>query len=170
MLFQITDNLAKDLSRSLFSQLIVSNPYADRDQSHLVETEMKTESTADYILALYVQQLPGVKYELIYRLIEISSDEVIWSESYAVNNQLSIVEQEELLSKIIVTIADFQQGILHSHWTRKILENQDSISLQYQVLAYKRYFLDNFDRRLWQSDSVLFRSIKQECLMMLLPT
>ena len=35
LLFQITDTLAKDLSRFLFSQLIVCNPYSDRDQSHL---------------------------------------------------------------------------------------------------------------------------------------
>ena len=107
---------------------------------------MKAESGADYILALYVQQLPGEKYELLYRLIDVNSDEVLWSDSYDVNNKLPTNEQDETLSKIIVATADIQQGILHKHWARKLLENKDSIPLHYQVLVYKSYFLDTFDR------------------------
>ena len=62
LLFQITDTLAKELSRFLFARLVVCNPYADKDQSFLIEKEMKAEKRADYILALYLQQLPKNKF------------------------------------------------------------------------------------------------------------
>ena len=123
-LFQLTNNLAKELSHFLFLQLVVSNPYADRNKSYLVESEMKTESRADYVLALYLQQLPNGKYELLYRLTYVDSGEILWSESYEVNDQQPIEEHDQTFSEIIATVADLQQGSLYLHWSRKLLENQ----------------------------------------------
>ena len=107
---------------------------------------MKTESRADYILALYIQQLPREKFELLYRLICVDSGQILWSESYVVNNQQPIEKQDHTLSKILVAITDIQQGILYIHWSRKLLENEDSIPLYYQAIAYGRNYLDNLDR------------------------
>ena len=85
---------------------------------------MKTESRADYILALYIQQLPREKFELLYRLICVDSGQILWSESYVVNNQQPIEKQDHTLSKILVAITDIQQGILYIHWSRKLLEKR----------------------------------------------
>ena len=144
-IFQITDTMAKELSRFLFASLVVYNPYADKDQSFLIEREMKADNRADYILTLYLQQLPKNKYELLYRLIDVDSDEVLWSESYAINNVQPIDEQDHILGKIIATVADIHQGILFSHWSRRLLENEDSIPGKYQALAYFQYFSDGLD-------------------------
>jgi tetratricopeptide (TPR) repeat protein len=147
LLFQFTDTLATELSRFLFSKLVVYNPYADKNQSYLVEKEMRESHKADYTLALYLQQLPKNKFKLIYRLLDVDTDEVLWSDSFAVTDELPLDEQDNILAKITTAVTDLQQGALHIHWSRKLLENEESIPEQYQVLAYYRHFNDYFDRR-----------------------
>ena len=126
LLFQITDTLAKELSRFLFARLVVCNPYADKEQSFFIEKEMKAEKRADYILTLYLQQLPRNKYTLLYRILDVESGEVLWSESYSINDQQPIEKQDDILKRIIVTVVDIHQGILFTHWSRRLLENEDS--------------------------------------------
>jgi tetratricopeptide (TPR) repeat protein len=147
LLLQSTDTVATELSRFLCLHLVVCNPYADKDQSHLVEAEMKSSGRADYILALYLQQFDNDenKYRLIYRLILVDTGVILWSENYVVNGR-PIEEQDYILGKITATVADHLQGMMHAHWSRKLLENIDTIPDCYEVLAYFRYYTDRLGR------------------------
>ena len=147
LLFQITDNIATELSRFMFSKLVVYNPYADKDQSYLIEKEMRDNHEIDYALALYLQQLPKNKYKVLYRLIEVSTNEVLWSEKFTLNDEQELGEHNKKLATITTAVADLHQGALHTHWSRKLLEKEESIPEQYQVLAYYRHFNDYFNRR-----------------------
>ena len=146
LLIQITDNLAKELSRFLYSQLSVFNAFADKNQSRLAETRFKSESWADYTLSLFLQKLPKNKYELLYRLTYVDSGQILWSESYAIE----LVNGNDTIAKIIgiitVTAADLYQGIMQTHWARKLLENEHTILKCHQVLAYNRSYLDDLGR------------------------
>lgn len=145
LLFQITDNIATEISRFLILQLVVYNPYADKERSHFIETEMKSTQRADYILALFLQQLSKNKYQLIYRLIFVDTGETLWSESYTVT-ELPINEQDHIVGEMVSKVTEVQQGILPNHWSRRLLENKQTIPECHQVLAYVRYYIDNLDR------------------------
>ncbi len=144
LLLQITDILAKELSHFLFTRLIVAIPYADKSESG--KSAMKEKFDADYVLSLYIHQLPDNKYELLYRLLSTDPEEVLWSESYELDNTIAINKQFTILAKIIATIADLQQGILFIHWSRRLLENEKTIPKHYQALVYYRHYSDYLDR------------------------
>lgn len=146
LLLQVTDTLAKEFSHFLFSRLVVSIPHADKSKSNRVEKEMKTLHNADFTLVLYIHQLPQKKFELLYRLLDTESEEVLWSESYAIDNNVPISAQHEVLGRIIATIADIQQGIMHIHWSRKLLEKKQDVPEEYQTLVYYRHYADNLGR------------------------
>jgi len=107
---------------------------------------MKTRHSADFTLTLYIHQLPQKKFELLYRLLDTESEEVLWSESYAIDINIPVSTQHDVLGRIISTIADIQQGILHIHWSRKLLEKKQSVPEEYQTLVYYRYYADNLGR------------------------
>jgi len=144
LLFQITDTLAKELSHFLFTRLVVSIPHADKSESG--QAEMKEKYDADFVLALYIHQLPDNQYELLYRLLNTEPDEVLWSESFEIDSNKPINEHVNILAEIIASIADIQQGNLFIHWSRKLLENEQSIPKQYQALVYYRHYADYLDR------------------------
>ena len=146
LLIQITDNMAKELSRFLYSHVIVCNPYADKSQSHLAETKFESECSADYILALYMQQLPQNKFELLYRLKNVDSGQILWSESFAIKPDSDSAKIEKIIGIITVTVADLYQGIMQTHWARDLLDNEHAIPNCHQVLAYNRSYLDNLGR------------------------
>ena len=146
LLIQITDTLAKELSRFLYSQLMVCNPYADKRQSHLAETKFKSECSSDYSLAFYMQQLPQNKYELLYRLMNVDSGQILWSESFAIKPDSDRAKIAKIIGIITVTVADLYQGIMQTHWARKLLDNEHTIPKCHQVLAYNRSYLDDLGR------------------------
>lgn len=144
LVIQVTDTLAKELSHFLFSRLVVSIPYADKSKSG--QSVMKEKYDADFVLALYIHQLPNDKYELLYRLLSTDPEEVLWSESYEIDNTIAINEQYSILAKITATIADLQQGIVLIHWARKLLEDKENIPPHYQTLVYYRHYSDYLNR------------------------
>lgn len=146
LLFQVTDTLAKEFSHFLFTRLVVSIPHADKSKSSRLEEQMKTKHDADFTLSLYVHQLPQQKHELLYRLFDAKSEEVISSESYEIDNEIAIGEQKEVLSKITANIADIQQGLLYIHWARKLLSSRNPVPEPYQVLVYYRNYSDDLGR------------------------
>jgi len=161
-LFNITDTLAKEMCRFMFSRLIVYNPYADKTQSSKVEQELKLEHSADYALTLFLQQLNDDKLQLIYRLLDVNSHEVLWSESYEITADVPIKEQDNILAEIISTIIDLHQGILHTHWSQRLLEDQNSIPLEYKVLVYYRFFADDFSQESFIKSSQICWDILQQ--------
>ena len=107
---------------------------------------MKEKYDADFVLALYIHQLPNDKYELLYRLSSTDPEEVLWSESYEIDNTIAVNKQYTVLAKITATIADLQQGIVLIHWSRKLLENKENIPQHYQALVYYRHYSDYLNR------------------------
>ncbi len=148
VLSQVTDTLGTELSRFLAIQLVVCNPYADKEQSHLVEAEMKSTHRADYVLAFFLQSFDGdeKKYRLIYRLSLVDTGEIIWSENYVITGK-PLIEQKYIIGKVTATVADHLQGMMHTHWSRKLLENVDKIPTCNEVLVYFRYFTDRLEKK-----------------------
>jgi len=146
LLFQISDTLAQEFSLFLFSQLVVSIPHADKSESNRVEQEMKAKHNANFTLALYMQQLPDKQYKLLYRLFSTDSEEVICSESFDINGEKPIKDQQKILNKIVSEMIDLQQGALHISWARNLLKNPESIPKELQVLAYYQYQSEHFSR------------------------
>lgn len=146
LLYQLTDNLAKELSHFIFSKLAVSIPHADNEFSNEVEKNMKPRYKADYSLILNLQELHNESPHLMCRLNDLNSEEVLWSDSYEINKKASLLEQQVICGKLISTIFDLQQGALHINWARKLLRNPAKIQKKHQVLAYYRYHADNFSR------------------------
>ncbi len=147
LLLQCTDTLATELSCFLCLQLVVCNPYADKDQSHLVESEMKSTDRADYILALFFQGFDNdeTKYRLTYRLVLVDTGEILWSENHEFSEDLT-KERDYAIGIIAATVTDHLQGIMHTHWSRKLLANIDTIPDYHKVLVYFRNYTDNFSR------------------------
>jgi len=150
LLYQLTDNLAKELSHYIFSKLAVSIPHADKEFSNQVEKDMKVRHKADYTLVLYLQELHNESPQLICRLADVNTEEVLWSDSYGINKNAPLMEQQSTCGKIISTIFDLQQGALHINWARKLLLKPAKINKKHQVLAYYRYHADNFSRDSFQ--------------------
>lgn len=98
------------------------------------------------MLVFYIQQIPKEKYKLVCRLIDSKTEEVLWSESYRVESGQPLLEQQAIIGNITAVLADIQQGILHHHWARRLLEDEDNIPEHYKVLAYYRHYSDNLGR------------------------
>lgn len=146
LLFQMTDTLAKEFSNFLFSRLVVSIPNSDISESNIVVHTVKSKYDTDFTLILHIHQLPKNKYELFYRLLDSDTEEVLCSESFDVNPEVPISKQVNIIGKITANIADILQGVLHIHWSRKLLESNDTIPQQYQALAYYRHYTDSLDQ------------------------
>jgi tetratricopeptide (TPR) repeat protein len=149
LLLELTDTLAIELSHFLCLQLVVCNPYGDKDQSHLTKVDMKSTFKADYLLALYFQKVDGDenenKYRLIYRLVLIDTGEILWSENHVITEK-PINEQDYVIAKITATVADDLQGLMHTHWSRNLLLNLETIPDYARVLVYFRDYTDNFSK------------------------
>lgn len=147
LLLQCSDTLATELSRFLCLKLVVCNPFGDKEQSHLAEIEIKSSSRAEYILALFFQKMDSdeVKYRLVYRLVLVNTGEVLWSENYVITGD-PINEQKYIIGKITATVADHLQGMMHTHWSRNLLVNLNTIPDDVKVLVYFRNYTDNFTR------------------------
>ena len=143
LLTRISSTLAKELSHFIFSRLYVQIPYLGEARSDVIGNKAMEKYLIDFTLLLFVQELPQKKYELVYRLWDNDSEEVISSEIFDVYHDQPESEQNNILNKISAVVADFYQGKLHIYWGRKLLNNEDSIPDIYQTLAYYRYYADN---------------------------
>ena len=151
LLLQTADKLAEEFSCFVSFNLIVYNPIGDKSESHGIGSTID----ADYVLALYVQELPNKQFVLICRLVKTVLEEIIWSKSYDLDNQIAIASQEGVIRKIVTAIADMNQGKLHRHWARNLLLNKESIPNEFKVLAYYRQYYDSFNVVPFQ-EAVLF--------------
>lgn len=143
LLLQVTDSLATEISRFLYLQLHVNNPYSDKSLSHLSPSEIKTTDRADYILSLYSQKVTTDenKYKLIYRLVLVDTGETIWSENHLITEQFDL-EKENVIGKITTTVADPLLGMMHTHWSRELLTDLDTVPDEHKVLVYFRNYTD----------------------------
>lgn len=142
LLFQITDTMAMELSHFLFVSLVVSIPHADKKMARNAAIDIYERYQADYMLVFYIQQLPKKHHKLLVRLMDVSDETVLWSESYKLKDDEPFDGQHEIIGSITAVIADIQQGILHRHWARKLLENEGEIDGEHKALAYYRYYSD----------------------------
>lgn len=147
LLLKSTDTFATELSRSLCLKLVVYNPFANKEQSHLIEVEMKSTRRAEYILSLFLQKIDGEakQYRLIYKLILVDTGEILWSDNYVISDN-PIDEPDYIIGKVIAMFADHLQGMMHTHWSRQLLSNKDTIPEYHQVLAYFRNYTDHLDK------------------------
>ncbi len=146
MLYQISDCVAKELTHFVFLRLVVSIPHSDKSESSKAVEEIKKKYNADYVMSLYIQQLPNDKYNLLYRVVDSEFEEVLWSKKFSIDKGLSEEELSKIIGNITAVVADIHQSFLQIHWARKLLNDEDSIPTCYQTLAYYRYFLDNLSR------------------------
>ncbi len=147
LLYRVGDNLAKKLSRFTFFRLVVAIPFVDKSESKSGIAKIKAQYNPDYSLGLFLQETTNNQLTLLYRLIEIQSKEVLWSESYEIEASLSAQELEEISGKISSEIVGFQQGIMITHWARKQYQNKNTIPDHYKILAYFQQYLDHLDRK-----------------------
>lgn len=147
LLFRVGDNLAKKLSRFTFFRLVVAIPFVDKSESKTGIATIKAQYNPDYSLGLFLQEIIDNQFTLLYRLVEIESKEVLWSESYEIDAALSGQGLEEISGKISSEIVGFQQGIMLTHWARKLLKDKKSIPTYYQTLVYFQQYLDNLDKK-----------------------
>ncbi len=138
LLLRATDCLAKELSSFVLSKFIIFNPYSDKSES----TSAYQEIDADYRLYLYMQELSSGKYEFLCRLTD-ANEEIVWSEIIVVSSEVPLIDQENILSRIITVIADIHQGKLYLDWARKLLLNKDNIPDKFKACAYYRQFYDD---------------------------
>ncbi len=143
LLFQVTDTMAMELSYFLFSKLVVSIPHADKIMARNASIDMHDRYQADYMLVFYIQQLPKERHKLLIRLMDVLDEAVLWSESYELNDSEAFHEQHNIIGNITAVVADLQQGILHHHWGRKLLQDESSIPDNHKVQAYYRGYNDD---------------------------
>ena len=143
LLFQVTDTMAMELSNFLFVNLVVSIPHADKKFSRDASIDMKNRYQADYMLVFYIQQLPKKRHKILIRLMDVSDESVIWSDSYELNPDEAFDEQYEIIAKVTAIVADIQQGLLYHHWARKLLLDEENIPESSKVIAYYRYYNDD---------------------------
>ncbi len=147
LLYRVADNLAKKLSRFTFFRLVVAIPFVDKSESTTGIAKIKAQYNPDYSLGLFLQETANNHFTLMYRLVEIQSKEVLWSENYEIKASLSVQELEEISGKISSEIVGFQQGIMITHWARKLFQNKSTIPSHYRILAYFQQYLDHLDRK-----------------------
>jgi tetratricopeptide (TPR) repeat protein len=147
LLCRVGDNLAKKLSRFTFFRLVVAIPFADKSESDTGIAKIKAQYNPDYSLGLFLQETINNQFTLLYRLVEIQSKEVLWSESYEIEANLPGEELEEISAKISSEIVGFQQGIMITHWARKLFQNKNTIPVYYQILVYFQQYLDYLDKK-----------------------
>ncbi|GAA0421801.1 hypothetical protein GCM10009133_32920 [Cocleimonas flava] len=146
-LYLISDNIATKLSHFVFSKLIVSIPFADKSNSEGSLKKIKKKHQSDYSLTLLLQELPDKRNNLIYRLYDSNSKEVLWSEDYIIDAKFSSEELCKISGKITAEIADIYKGVMQAHWTRNLLINPEQIPAENQALAYYRYYSSHLNKR-----------------------
>lgn len=147
LLYYITDNLAKVMSQFLLFRLISAIPHADKEISNSVITSYRKNKKADYILTIYVHYLKDRYYQLICRLIEAETQEIIWSGGYSINVDEVDSMQAHICYEISIATVDMMQGAMQLHWARKqLLNNKESLDDRYKVLVYYRYHFDNLNK------------------------
>ena len=146
LIVQITSTLAKELSHFIFSRLYVQIPFLGQTRSDLIGQKAKSKYKIDFTLFLFIQELPNKKYELVYRLWDNDSEEVIDSEIYDVSSDQTEKQRNHILNKISAVVADIYQGQLHTYWARKLLKSESTIPEHYQTLAYYRHYADNLGK------------------------
>ena len=159
LLFQLSDNIATKLSHFVFSKLVVSIPFADKSKSEGALKAIKKKYNSDYSLTLFLQELPGNKKNIVYRLIHTHSEEVLWSENYKIESKFEDNELCKVSGKITAAVADIFQGIMQVHWSRGLLKNSDSIPTEFQVLAYYRYYSNHLSRCSFQKAASVCQDI-----------
>ncbi|MEH6455053.1 MAG: hypothetical protein V7749_01900 [Cocleimonas sp.] len=140
LLLRTTDCLAKELSNFVLTKFVVFNPYSDKCES----SSMHQEIDSVYRLYLYMQDLTKGKYELLCRLTDVK-EEVVWSESFEIQSEIPLLDQENIFARIITTIVDIHQGKLLLDWARVLLLNKDNIPDKLKVFAYYRQFYDTLN-------------------------
>ena len=150
LLSHISSTLAKELSHFIFSRLYVQIPYLGKTRSNVIGKDAREKYGVDFTLLLFIQTLPKNKYQLLYRLWNNNSEEVISSDFFDVYPGQDIKEQNIILNKISAVVADIYQGKLHTCWSRGLLRDKSSIPEKFQVLAYYRYYADNFGKENFQ--------------------
>lgn len=150
LLINISSTLAKELSHFLFSRLYVLIPYTGDTRENLIGKEAKEKHNVDFSLLLFIQELPKNKYELVYRLWDNDSEEVIDSEILEVSPGQSEKEQNNVIYKISAVVADLYQGKLQTYWARKLLKDEGSIPERYQTVVYYRYYADNLGPKTYE--------------------
>ena len=158
-LYYITDNLARELSRFSLFQLISAIPHADKKISSSVIDSYRDNNKTDYILTVHIHHIKEKKYQLVTQLIEIESQEILWSEIYTLLAQELDKQQDEICNKITAEVVDLLQGVMHVHWARKLLQQgKESIDGRFRVLAFYRYYSDNLTN---ESFSVAVKACQQ---------
>ncbi len=145
LLHYIADNLAFILSRFLLFRLMSSIPNVDKEISTaVIKSYQDSKHKADYILSVNIHDLKDDAYQLVARLIVADTDEVLWSDSYSLQVNSAVKNQQDICNKITATVADLLQGVMHVHWARQLLQNdKKNIDERYRVLAYYRHYSDH---------------------------
>ena len=145
LLYYVTDNLSRVLSHFLFIRLISAVPHAEKEFSSSVISSYRENDKTDYILTIYIHHIQANNYKLICQLIEAKTQEILWSENYAVNKDEIDSQQGSICNKVAAAVADLQQGVMHVHWARQLLQNdKEDIDDHYKVTVYYRLHADNF--------------------------
>lgn len=143
LLTQTTDLLVENLSSFLLFNLVIFNPYSDKEQSHGIGYEID----ADYVLALFLQEFSDGKYRLVWRLSKTGSKDLLLSDSHEINEESEHFNQNEIIARMIATVADIHQGRLHTHWSRTLLLDKENIPYTYKALAMHGQYYDNLSKQ-----------------------
>ena len=162
LLYQLSDNLAAEMSQFSFSRLVVSIPHADKIHSRKVEEEMKNKYQANYTVVLYLHPEEENNRQLHCRIIDVNSGELLWSDNYEIKQKLFLGKECEVCGQISSTILDWQQGIVTTHWARALLDDPKTIPRKHQVLAYYRYFVDNFTKESFLRSVAMCEEVLEE--------
>jgi len=120
----------------LLFNLVIFNPYSDKEQSHGIGYEID----ADYVLALFLQEFSDGKYRLVWRLSKTGSKDLLLSDSHEINEESEHFNQNEIIARMIATVADIHQGRLHTHWSRTLLLDKEIIaSILYSDICRRDY-------------------------------
>ena len=146
-LLEFTDSLVTELSRFIGLQVCVKNPYGDKEQSRLAEEEVKSGKSSEYVLVLLMQKPDVLDYDfyrLTYRLVWVTTGEILWSESYVISDK-SLDAQYNIIEKLIARVGDETQGIVLNHWSGSHLTNEDKMPSACSVLVYYRKYIIHHD-------------------------
>jgi len=143
LVFHVTDTLAKELSRFVLTRIVLSIPHGDKSDSAYAASEIKERFQADYMLALYIQQLPQKQYLLLCRILDVETKEVIWSDTYDIDINEPFHKQTKIIGSITAAASDIQQGLLYQHWVKKLMRNEASIPDHFKALVYYRKYIDD---------------------------
>ncbi len=158
-LLQTVDSLIEKFSRFLLCKSSVYNPYSDKNDPYIKGKNLNE----DYSLSLYVQELANDQYELLCRFAKIGSKQILWSETYQLDNEHPIKNQDNIIRKIIADIVDIHLGRMQLDWARNLLLDKENIPNEFKVLAFYRQYYDTlnlqtFSEAIAECDAALERN------------